>query len=161
MRDWITEEECEKFLKEFREKEGLKCSECGGTKHTWNENTKRWTCTNCGHLTRLTSDTVMHGTKLPLLYWFKTINMLVQNPKISTRQIQLALGHKRYQPIWEMVHKLKGVGTGEKTLTNILSLTVPPLDSDLEIVEIETPLTFSSVLENGVLSKSKFKHKNY
>ena len=32
-----TEKDCIKFLKEYREKHGLVCPKCGGTKHKWEE----------------------------------------------------------------------------------------------------------------------------
>ena len=42
-----SEEACEKYLKETREKEGIKCSRCGCEKHYWNRCHKRWMCAKC------------------------------------------------------------------------------------------------------------------
>ena len=60
-----SEEACEKYLKETREKEGIKCSRCGCEKQYWNRYHKRWMCAKCGHETTLRSGTVMHGSNLP------------------------------------------------------------------------------------------------
>ena len=50
----------------------------------------------------------MHGSKLPFRYWFIAIHLLTSTKKsFSAKEIQRQLGHKRYQPIWEMMHKLR------------------------------------------------------
>ena len=60
--------------------------------------------------TTLTADTVMHNSKLPLMYWFKAIHLLTSTKNtFSASEMQRQLGHKRYQPIWEMMHKLRNV----------------------------------------------------
>lgn len=104
------EASCEEYLREKREKKGIVCSKCGGTHQYWDKTSKRWRCANCGHKTTLTSGTVMHGSKLPLLYWFTAIHLLTATKKtFSALEMQRQLGHKRYQPIWEMMHKLRSV----------------------------------------------------
>lgn len=105
-----SEEACERYLKEAREKAGVVCSKCGGRKQYWNRSRKRWVCACCGHETTLRSGTVMHGSNLPLLYWFTAIHLLTSTKKtFSAKEMQRQLGHKRYQPIWEMMHKLRSV----------------------------------------------------
>ena len=52
----------------------------------------------------------MHGSKLPLMYWFTAIHLMTSTKKtFSALEMQRQLGHKRYQPIWEMMHKLRSV----------------------------------------------------
>lgn len=52
----------------------------------------------------------MHGSKLPLMYWFTAIHLMTATKKtFSALEMQRQLGHKRYQPIWEMMHKLRSV----------------------------------------------------
>lgn len=109
-RHFSSEEDCERFLKEHREKGGITCAICGGKRHRWDGYNKRWVCCGCGHETTLTSGTVMHGSKLPLLYWFTAMHLLTSTKKtFSAAEMQRQLGHKRYQPIWEMMHKLRSV----------------------------------------------------
>ena len=44
------------------------------------------------------------------MYWFATIHLLTSTKKtFPVLEIQRQLGHKRYQPIWEMVHKIRSV----------------------------------------------------
>lgn len=58
----------------------------------------------------LRSGTVMHGSKLPFMYWFIAMHLLTATKKtISAAELQRQLVHKRYQPIWELMHKLRSV----------------------------------------------------
>ncbi len=105
------EEACEKYLDEERcvVKDVVRCK-CGSTHQYWDKSGKCWRCAKCGHVTTLTAGTVMHGSKLSLLYWFTAIPLLMATKKtFSSMETQCQLGHKRYQPIWEMIHKLRSV----------------------------------------------------
>jgi len=52
----------------------------------------------------------MQNSKLPYRYWLITIHLLTSTKKsFSTEELRLQLGHKRYQPIWEMTNKLRDV----------------------------------------------------
>ena len=112
------EEACEKYLYEIRVAQGVVCSKCGSKHQYWDKSGKCWRCAKCGHVTTLTAGTVMHGSKLPLLYWFTAIHLITATKKtFSALEMQRQLGHKRYQPIWEMMHKLRSVmGTRDDKL---------------------------------------------
>lgn len=104
------EESCRQHLKEQREKQGIVCSKCGHIHHYWKKNRNEWQCKKCGHRTTLTSGTVMHGTKLPIMYWYIAMHLLTSTKKsFSALEMQRQLGHNRYQPIWELMHKLRNV----------------------------------------------------
>ena len=104
------EESCRRHLKEQREKQGIVCSKCGCVHHYWKKNRNEWQCKKCGHRTTLTSGTVMHGTKLPIMYWYIAMHLLTSTKKsFSALEMQRQLGHNRYQPIWELMHKLRNV----------------------------------------------------
>ena len=120
------EEACKTHLKSMREQNGIVCSKCGCTHHYWKGYRSQWQCSCCGHRTSLTSGTVMHGTKLPLLYWFIAIHLLTFTKKtFSASELQRQLGHKRYQPVWELLHKLRslmGQRDAEYTLNGSIEL---------------------------------------
>ena len=104
------EASCEEYLRALREREGLVCPHCGGVRHHWDKYNKRWQCASCKHVITLRSGTLFQSSKLPLTYWFTTIHLLTSTKKtFSVLEIQRQLGHKRYQPIWEMVHKIRSV----------------------------------------------------
>ena len=105
-RHFPNEDACKQHIKSLRERQGIVCNKCGGEKHYWKGFRNVWECKECGHRTSLTCGTMMHGTKLPLMYWFLSIHLLTSTKKaMSACELQCQLGHKRYQPIWEMLHK--------------------------------------------------------
>ena len=66
----------------------------------------------------------MHNSKLPLMYWFTAIHLLTSTRKtFSALEMQRQLGHKRYQPIWEMMYKLRSV-MGQRDATYQLSESI-------------------------------------
>lgn len=94
----------------IRQKNGIVCSKCGNKHHWWIKNKKKWICSSCRHETGLRSGTVMHSSKLPLRYWFISMHLLTATKKsFSVVELQRQLGHKRYQPIWEMLNKLRSI----------------------------------------------------
>jgi len=149
-----SEEDCEQYLKEQREKTGIICPKCGGKKHRWDKYNKRWICAECGRETTLTSGTVMHGSKLPLMYWFTAMHLTTATKKtISAAELQRQLGHKRYQPIWEMLHKLRSV-MGKKVNEYKLEGT---LELDEGYFTTEDPTGEGEPLKRGVGSQRKAK----
>ena len=104
------EQSCRIAFKKFREKEGITCSKCGNTTHYWKKKREQWECKACSHRTTLKSGTVMQNSKLPFQYWFIAMHLLTSTKKtFSAKEIQRQLGHKRYEPIWAMLHKLRNV----------------------------------------------------
>ncbi len=104
------EASCKEAFKAYRIKEGVTCTKCGGTTHYWKKNREQWECKNCSHRTTLKSGTVMQSSKLPFQYWFIAMHLITSTKKtFSAKEIQRQIGHKRYEPIWAMVHKLRSV----------------------------------------------------
>ena len=120
------EESCKQKFKEYREHVGVICHKCGGKKHYWKKDKEQFECKKCGTRTTLKSGTVMHKSKLPFRYWFIAIHLLTSTKKsFSAKEIQRQLGHKRYHPIWHMVHKIRaamGKRDGEYILAGQIEL---------------------------------------
>lgn len=58
----------------------------------------------------LRTGTVMQASKLPFRYWFMAMHLITATKQsFSSAEVQRQLGHKRYQPIWEMMHKIRSV----------------------------------------------------
>ena len=101
---------CRRKFKEMRDKEGVTCQHCGSHDVVWLESKQQYQCKHCRHRTTLRSGTVMHGSKLPFRYWFIAMHLLTATKKsISAAELQRQLGHNRYQPVWELMHKLRSV----------------------------------------------------
>lgn len=105
-----TEKSCKKEFKAYRERKGIICNKCNNTTHYWKKKREQWECKKCSYRTTLKSGTVMHNSKLSFQYWFIAMTFITSTKKsFSAKEIQRQIGHNRYQPIWEMMHKLRAV----------------------------------------------------
>ncbi len=99
---------CERKLREYRETQGVVCPHCGCKEHYWKGDKKCFECKHCHYRQSQKANTVMHGSQLPLRYWFITMHLLTSTKKsFSAAELQRQLGHKNYMPIWAMLHKLR------------------------------------------------------
>lgn len=108
IKEFPDEESCKLKFKEIRDSQGIVCTNCGGKEHYWKSDKWQYECKACSFRTTLRSGTVMHGSKLPFRYWFVAMHLLTSTKKsFSAQEVQRQLGHKRYQPIWAMLHKIR------------------------------------------------------
>ena len=104
------EESCKVAFKHYREQEGIVCKNCSNQTHYWKSKKEQWQCKHCSFRTTLKSGTVMQSSKLPFQYWFIAMHLLTSTKKsFSAKEVQRQLGHKRYEPIWAMLHKIRSV----------------------------------------------------
>lgn len=104
------ETSCRKEFKEYRDRIGVICPHCGSKEHYWKKDREQYECKKCRKRQTLRSNTVLHGSQLPFRYWFIAIHLLTSTKKsFSASELQRQLGHKRYEPIWGMLHKLRAV----------------------------------------------------
>jgi hypothetical protein len=102
------EESCQLKYKEIREKVGVTCSVCSSKEHYWKKDKWQYECKRCGKRTTLKRGTVIHSSQLPFRYWFIAIHLLTSTKKsFSALELQRQLGHIYYEPICEMLHKLR------------------------------------------------------
>lgn len=106
------ETSCKTHFKEQREKQGIICKECGGTKHYWLQGKWQWQCSRCRFRTTLRSGTIMQSAKLSFYKWYLCMAFMSSTKKgISALEMQRQLGHKRYGTIWRLMHKIReGMG---------------------------------------------------
>ncbi|MGN6647363.1 MAG: IS1595 family transposase [Cytophaga sp.] len=101
------EQSCRLYLKNKREREGITCKCCKGTKHYWFEKQGLWKCAKCGSRTSLRAGTFMEQSKLPMHYWFVAMHLISTTKKsFSTLELQKQLGHKYFEPILDMRKKI-------------------------------------------------------
>lgn len=104
------EDACKEHFIAVRKKQGVKCPKCGCTHNTYLPSRTKFECKDCRCRFSLRSGTALEGSKMPFRYWFIAIHLLTATKHtFSAAEIQRQLGHKRYQPIWEMVHKIRSV----------------------------------------------------
>ena len=105
---YSTEKKSKLAFKEWRDNQGVVCKKCQGTSHYWKSDKWQYECKNCGFRTTLKSGTVMESSKLPYQYWMIALGLMTATKKsFSALEIQSQLGHKRYEPIWLMLHKIR------------------------------------------------------
>lgn len=102
------EQSCRLALRQIREESGIVCKKCAHQGHTWSPSIEHWSCQSCGHQTSLKNGTVMENSNLPIRKWFLCIHLMSATKKgFSAKEIQRQLGHKRYEPVWRMMHKIR------------------------------------------------------
>ena len=86
----------------------------------------------------------MHGSQLPFRYWFIAIHLLTSTKKsFSAAELQRQLGHKRYEPIWNMLHKLRNImGKRDElyTLSDVVELDEGFFSTETDEDEKDKPL---------------------
>lgn len=102
------EEACKLFFKEEREKQGITCKKCPSKEHYWMKTKELYKCKKCNFMFSLKSGTVMENSKLPYRYWLTALHLVTSTKKtISALELQRQIGHKFYEPIWAMMHKIR------------------------------------------------------
>ena len=103
------EASCKAEFKRYREKEGVICKKCKSVDHYWWLPSKElYECKKCGFRMSLKSGTVMENSKLPYQHWFIAFHLMTSTKKtISALELQRQIGHKFYEPIWAMMHKIR------------------------------------------------------
>ena len=101
---------CTQILKSIKDEIGVICKKCGNDKHYWKKDKKSFECKQCNFRTSLKKDTVMAHSNLSLRYWMATIAYLnLIEKEITALELQKEFGHKRYEPIWLMLKKIKNM----------------------------------------------------
>jgi len=138
------EDSCKTQWREYREKIGVVCPKCGSKEHYWKSDKENYECKNCRYRQSLRSNTVMHGSQLPFMYWFAAIHLLTSTKKsFSACELQRQLGHSTYNPIWAMLHKLRlamGKRDAEYTLRDVIELDEGFFSTEIPEGEKSKPL---------------------
>lgn len=167
-----SEKACRAHFKKVRDGEGVVCKGCNETEHYWLSAKQMYQCRNCGFRTSLRSGTIMESSKLPFQYWFFASYLMANTKKdISAYQMQRELGHKRYEPIWAMMHKIRkamGQRDSKYLLNNEVEVdegffeTLVPEDQKDEVRKRgrgSQKQTMAMVFAESKISEKKTKHR--
>ena len=114
------ESTCCQILRCIREQEGVICKKDGSIEYYWKKDKMSFECKECNYRTSLKNGTIMEHSNLPLKYWLFTIAYLnIIGEKISAVELQKEIGHKRYEPIWFMLKKIKNISENDNFLYKI------------------------------------------
>lgn len=116
LKQYDTELKCIEFLRKHRENQGITCTKCKSDSLRWISTRCCWTCNKCNYRLGLRKGTVMENSKLSYRIWLTCLYLMVLTKKgFSATEMQNILGHKRYEPIWLMMHKIRiQMGAREK-----------------------------------------------
>lgn len=102
------ENACRQHFKEERDKIAVVCQRCGCKNHYWIKSRWSYECKSCRSRTSLRSGTIMQGSNLSFLIWYRAMFLMSATKKgFSAKEMQRQLGLKRYEPVWALVHKLR------------------------------------------------------
>ncbi len=108
LKKFPNESACKKHFKMYRDKESVVCKKCQNNTHYWLSTISQYKCKSCGFRTTLKSGTIMEHSHLPFQYWYIAMCLLTTTKKsFSALELQNQLGHKYYEPIWDMCHKIR------------------------------------------------------
>jgi len=116
---YADEQSCREFFKEKRSKEHSSCKRCGSLQLRWEEKASRWRCKQCKCTMSLKQGTVMENSNLGFKVWLWGLYLMSLTKKgFSALEMQRLIGHKRYEPIWLMMHKIRiSMGHRDDTYT--------------------------------------------
>ena len=144
IKEYPDESSCKAKFKQYRDHLGVVCPKCGGQSHYWKKDKEVYECKSCSYRQGLKTNTVMHKSKLSYRYWFIAIHLLTSTKKsFSAKELQRQLGHKRYHPIWHMMHKLReamGKRDGEYVLAGRIELDEGYFSTETPKEEKDKPL---------------------
>jgi len=104
---FTTEEQCLDYLKEFRFPEGYSCRKCQHNEY-WLNKRGIMVCKSCRDELSITSGTIFHRSKLPLVIIFRALWwMVAQKNGVSAVGLQRILGLGSYRTAWVWLHKFR------------------------------------------------------
>jgi ISXO2-like transposase domain len=108
LKHYDTEQKCIDFFRSNREHKGISCIKCKSKSLRWINTRRCWTCNACSYRLGLRKCTVMENSKLSYRLWLTCLYLMVLTKKgFSATEMQCLLEHKRYEPIWLMMHKIR------------------------------------------------------
>lgn len=102
------EQVCRDYFKQQREQKGIICKKCGHSAHLWIEKQNQWQCRKCKYRAGLKYGTVMENSNLNYRTWLWSLYLMALTKKgFSALEMQRLVGHKRYEPIWYLMQKIR------------------------------------------------------
>ena len=116
---FATERACWEFVRGVKWPNGYRCPKCPGRKSYFVIERGLDECAACGHQTSTTAGTMFHGTRQPLMVWFRAIFEFVRAKNgCNAMHLQRILGLS-YETAWTWLHKIRDtfVRPGRELLT--------------------------------------------
>ncbi len=106
-KQFLNEDDCLDYLEKMRWPAGFRCPNCTHDVGYKLEFRQLIQCAVCRHQTSLTSGTVFHKTRTPLVHWFWMIRMMADDKGgASVLRMAKELG-MHYNTAWHIAHKIR------------------------------------------------------
>jgi transposase-like protein len=107
LKNFQSDNDCWHYLFALRWPDGFHCPDCNNSNY-WMTERGLIHCTTCEHQTSITSGTIFHGTRKPLLLWFHIMWWVVaQKTGASAYNLRDFMGFGSYETAWAWLHKLR------------------------------------------------------
>ncbi|MEW9699164.1 transposase [Paenibacillus sp. SI8] len=144
-----TEEDCETYLMNMRWPSGFCCPRCDHSVAYSIESRRLLECSSCKMQVSFTAGTIMHKSKLPLLVWFRALQVIIQDESSCTPSSLSAILGINYRSARLLLQKINfaylkqenRIQLFEKMKKSVSKNTLVNLD------ESEDQLDFSSELQ--------------
>ncbi len=120
------EADCREHLLRLRWPNGFICPKCGHGQAWWVER-DLYRCVKCDYQASLTAGTIFHGSRTPLMVWFRAMwHVTHARFGISALGLQKELMLGSYHTAWAWMHKLRAamVRPGRDRLGGIIEVSV-------------------------------------
>lgn len=123
---WFTEHfpdeaSCQTYLFQCRWPDGFSCPCCGSPNYYWIASRSLYECKECRTQHSLTSGTILHGSKLPLKYWFFVIYWVIADYGVSANRIShsLQLNYRTATRLLRSIRKAMSFHNGYNLFQNM------------------------------------------
>ena len=101
-------EACAKHIAAQRWPNGFVCTRCGSKEAWYLSKRQLFDCKACRFQTSITTGTIFHGTRTPLVKWYWMIyHIAMDKVGVSIAEMQRLLDIKEYRTAWLMAHKIR------------------------------------------------------
>jgi transposase-like protein/predicted RNA-binding Zn-ribbon protein involved in translation (DUF1610 family) len=119
-----TESGCIDYLHQLRWPDGFVCPHCG-SRDAWQTNRNLYHCKQCGVQSSVTAGSILHGTRKPLVLWFRAMwHITGQKYGANALGLKRVLNLGSYNTAWQWLHKLRRamVRPGRDQLSGIVEV---------------------------------------
>ena len=102
-----SEEACQAYLAERARNGEFACPACGSPRGHWIAKRGLWQCGACRQQSGVRRGTVMDGSRLSLLAWFRAIELLIHHPQATTAELSAATGVRRPGTIRKLARQIQ------------------------------------------------------
>lgn len=125
-----TEEECENYLIGWARSRERRCPRCGQSCGDWIGSRSCWECRGCKMQVGMRWGTIFHGSRLPLLTWFRAILLQVNFGELATDQLSHRIEISRAATIRKLVSSIREALKSPNSDVLLAGLNRRPISQD-------------------------------